>query len=131
MGESFAWETMRVNYTTPEILYKWVMETRGDRLAIILEELGLSAAGLARRLGVTKATVSKWGSDSIKDMKLDNLLKLEDELGYSMRWFISGHGPKRVIDILDISHIGDEAKSAVKATVCVLESQATYKANDG
>lgn len=107
------------------------MQSRGDRLKIILEELGLRPAGLAKRLGVTKATVGKWGDDSIKDMKLENLLKLEDELGYSMRWFINGQGPKRVSDILDISHIPDDAKSAVKATVCVLENQGSYKSNNG
>ena len=122
---------MGVNYTNHEFLYKRFMETRGERLALILQETGLTKSSLARRLGVTKATVSKWGSDSIKDMKLENLLKLEDELGYSMRWFINGQGPKRVSDILDISHIPDDAKSAVKATVCVLENQGSYKSNNG
>lgn len=131
MFESFAWETVGVNYTNHLFHYKVGMQTRGDRLKIILDEQGLKPAGLAKRLGVTKATIGKWADDSIKDMKLENLLKLEDLLGYSMRWFINGNGPKKVSDILDISNLPDEAKSAVKATVCVLENQGTYKADNG
>lgn len=93
------------------------MSTRGERIQMILDEIGLSQADLAREMNVERATVNKWIHNSTSDMRLDNLLWLEDKYGYFMRWIISGKGPKKIGETLDISDLSDEAKKAIQTTV--------------
>jgi phage repressor protein C with HTH and peptisase S24 domain len=69
--------------------------TLASRIIEARQECALSKAELARRVGVTRATVSMWESGQIESLKDDNLLSLSDLLDVNPRWLNSGRGPKR------------------------------------
>jgi phage repressor protein C with HTH and peptisase S24 domain len=69
--------------------------TLANRIIEARQECSLSKAELARRVGVTRATVSMWESGQIESLKDDNLLSLSDLLDVNPRWLNSGRGPKR------------------------------------
>jgi phage repressor protein C with HTH and peptisase S24 domain len=69
--------------------------TLANRIIEARVESEFSKAELARRVGVTRATVSMWESGQIESLKDDNLLSLSELLDVNPRWLNSGRGPKR------------------------------------
>lgn len=72
------------------------MNTLAERIIEAREELDISKAELARRIGVSRATVSMWESGQIESLKDDHLLQLAELLNLSPKWLNSGKGPRRV-----------------------------------
>ena|SRR5688572_13494453 len=69
------------------------METMGDRIKMLREAKGLSQAGLAAELDLTRATVHQWENGNTKDIKLANFLRLVEFLGTDPAYLI--WGPER------------------------------------
>ena len=69
--------------------------TLAHRIIEAREEAELTKAELARRVGVTRATVSMWESGQIESLKDGNLLMLSEVLDVNPRWLNSGRGFKR------------------------------------
>jgi len=70
------------------------MNTLASRIIEARGELDISKAELARRVGVSRATVSMWESGQIESLRDDNLLLLAELLNVSPRWLNSGKGVK-------------------------------------
>lgn len=73
------------------------MQTIGNRIEKVIRDRGLTLEEFAKRLGVSKSAVSKWINDQTKNLKNENLIRIEDEYGVSMRWLIDGHGDEKVL----------------------------------
>jgi len=56
------------------------MSKEKSRITIQREKLGLTQEELAREVNVTKSTVSRWESGTIKEMRRDKLLSLAQSL---------------------------------------------------
>ena len=50
-------------------------------LGKFVEELGLTLAQIAEKIGVTEATVQRWESGNIKSLRHERIAKLADILG--------------------------------------------------
>lgn len=70
--------------------------TFAERIQFILDEEDISQAELARRIGVTRATVNEWLSTRSQSPRADALFRIEDRLGYSARWLATGREPIRL-----------------------------------
>lgn len=67
--------------------------TIGQRIRKARNAIGMSQGKLATIVGVKKSAVSQWEGGQTKDPKPENLLKVADATGVSLRWLITGHGP--------------------------------------
>lgn len=65
--------------------------TFGDRLSAAREQLGLSQADLARRLGVKLKTVEAWEDDRTEP-RANRLQLLAGVLNVSLMWLLNGEG---------------------------------------
>jgi len=68
-----------------------------DRLVEVFaaaERDGLTQADLARRVGVTRATVNDWLKGRAVSIKPPHLFALADALGIEPRWLATGQGPR-------------------------------------
>lgn len=70
------------------------METLRDRLVEIMDAIG-NDAELARKAGVSRASVSDWRAGNIRSLKALTALNIQEKTGYSARWLILGIGPKK------------------------------------
>ncbi|MGY6214957.1 helix-turn-helix domain-containing protein [Methylolobus aquaticus] len=115
------------------------MNTMAERIKLICDELererGMTRERVATALNVSKSAVSKWEGGQTKNLKNEHLFLFEDRFGYSARWIATGQGPQRAADVrevmcrdyladkltsgdmIDISALPPEAKSALEATV--------------
>lgn len=59
------------------------------RIRATRKERGLSVRGLAEKVGVTRTTVHRYESGTVKP-SIDTLATLSDALGVSMRWLVTG-----------------------------------------
>lgn len=66
--------------------------TLGERICAAREGARLSKAELARRVGVSRATVGQWESGEIKRLEAENLLRLADVLRVDPTWLLTGRG---------------------------------------
>lgn len=66
------------------------METMGERIKMLRVAKGLSQAGLAAELQLTRATVHQWENGNTKDIKLANFLRLVEFLGTDPAYLIWG-----------------------------------------
>jgi transcriptional regulator with XRE-family HTH domain len=64
--------------------------TLGDRITSRLLETGLSAAELARFVGVTSEAVSQWESGETEGLKPENLVQTAEFLATTERWLTFG-----------------------------------------
>lgn len=73
------------------------MNTIGQRIRAAREAVELDQVQLAKRVGTTKSAVSQWESGATKNVRPDNLLRVADVTGVSIRWLITGTGPREDI----------------------------------
>lgn len=71
------------------------MNTLASRIVDARKQLDISKAELARRVGVTRATVTMWESGQIESLRDDNLLQLAELLNLNPRWLNSGKGERQ------------------------------------
>lgn len=76
-----------------QLLLDNVQMTLHDRLLEVLNDCGLKQAELARRLHVSRATVSQW-KNGITSPEGDNLFNLAEVTGYNFKWLRDGTGSK-------------------------------------
>lgn len=69
--------------------------TLQKRIEEVIAEAEIKPIEIARRIGVSRATVSLWGSGQFKTIKTENIVALADLLGINFRWLQSGQGEKR------------------------------------
>lgn len=72
------------------------MNTSGDRIRHIREELELSQEAFGRNMGVSKAAVSQWENGDTKNLRPANLFAIQNLSGYSAEWIATGAGPARL-----------------------------------
>jgi DNA-binding Xre family transcriptional regulator len=65
-----------------------------NRINNRLAEIGLLPIELARRCGVTRASVSGWTTGKAKNIRPDHLVAIADAIGLEIRWLITGKGPR-------------------------------------
>jgi transcriptional regulator with XRE-family HTH domain len=65
-------------------------ETRGQRIKRLREAKKLTQPELGKKLGVTKAAVSKWEAAASPNIDLDVFFKLADEFGIDPRELATG-----------------------------------------
>jgi len=73
---------------------EWFSEeaaTFGDRMAAARDAAGLSAAELARRLGVKDKTIHSWEED-LSEPRANRLQMLAGLLNVSLMWLLTGEG---------------------------------------
>lgn len=75
------------------------MSTIGKRIHKIIEEKELTLEQFGAPLGVSRSGVSKWINDITKDLKNENLIRIEKHWGINVRWLLTGEGPKDVKDL--------------------------------
>jgi transcriptional regulator with XRE-family HTH domain len=76
--------------------------TLSDRAAIILAKLeaqGISASDLAKRIGVSPATITLWKNGITNSIKAPHALRIQQEFGYSIEWLVFGTEPKMLEDV--------------------------------
>jgi transcriptional regulator with XRE-family HTH domain len=62
----------------------------GKRIATLRESRTWSQGELARRVGVSRATVNQWESGRIKDIRLATVLRLTEILQTNLRYLVYG-----------------------------------------
>lgn len=75
-------------------------DTLGGRIAHAREAMGLSAAQLARRLGIKTPTLAMWESDRAEP-RANRLIMLAGLLGVSPGWLLTGEGDAPAFDPKD------------------------------
>lgn len=71
------------------------MKTLAERIFYIRNELGLTQEAFGARVGTTKQTVSQWEDGTIKSLKSQTILKLEEKTGFSAQWIATGRDPRQ------------------------------------
>lgn len=90
--------------------------TMGDRITRARETQGLSAAQLARRLGLRAETVRNWEDDR-SEPRANKLQMLAGVLNVSMGWLLTGDGagapdgPAEDADTADVRAVLDELRA--------------------
>ena len=75
------------------------MSTVGERIGEAREAAGLSKAEFARRLGLSRAAISKMENDPQRGVNGQTLVKIEKTTGYLGTWIATGKGHKKRGDI--------------------------------
>ena len=75
------------------------MNTWNERVRERREELGMSQAELARRVGVKPPSVFEWEDGTIKNLRGPNLMRVSAELGVTPTWLLTGRGPRAIADL--------------------------------
>ena len=71
------------------------MNEVGVRIAELRAEKAQTLATVAKAVGVSGAAVQQWEAGSSKNIKLANLTRLAEHFGVSIRWLVSGEGPRQ------------------------------------
>ena len=121
------------------------MLTPSERFASIVDDLktaGVSATEIASAIGISKSAISKAKSGGTKSLTAENLIALEDRYGFSLRWIVTGEGPRTVPrysgrsitpqllmekladgSMLDISDLDASARAAITAMLKALRAK--------
>ena len=93
---------------SPEIPVDLSQDTLGGRIVRSRENLGLSTAQLARRLGVESKTLSLWETDR-DEPRPNRLATLAGLLNVSVAWLLTedGEGPSDTITKTDLMRLGE------------------------
>jgi transcriptional regulator with XRE-family HTH domain len=67
----------------------------GNRIKEAREGAGLTVAGLAKKVGVSRSAVYQWESGDTKGLRPENLFAVADATGYAAKWIGTGQGTKR------------------------------------
>jgi len=71
------------------------MNEVGGRIAGLRAEKGQTLAVVGKAVGVSGAAVQQWETGSSKNIRLANLTRLAEHFGVSIRWLVSGEGPRQ------------------------------------
>ena len=89
----------------------------GLRIKDLRENMGLNQTALARKAGVSQATVSDYESGEVKHFRASTLMKLAAALDTTPEYLMSGNGAKTIEDaatdeetLLDAFRLLDESK---------------------
>ena len=82
-----------------------VATSLSERIRRAMERKGMRPAELARRVGISRASVSDWMSGKTKSLDGENLLRAAEALSVSPRWLQTGFGkedlaPAQVSDVI-------------------------------
>lgn len=72
------------------------MRTFGERLLTCIADKGTTQAEVARKAGISAASVSEWATDKVQtqNIKAEPLLKAAAFLEVSPTWLLAGRGPR-------------------------------------
>ena len=70
------------------------MLTLSARIEVILNETGCSLEELAKAAGVSKANAGHWATGSVKSIKLEYAVGIQEQFGYSAVWLVLDKGSK-------------------------------------
>ena len=87
------------------------MNNVAERLTFALELRGMKAAELARRIGVTKSTISQICSGRTKNISAETAMKICNLLSINPFWLILGKGFPEIGDNAEMS---PEAKTVAE-----------------
>lgn len=79
------------DHTQPDAWFGAESSTFGDRLAGAREQMGMSRAELAQRLGVETTTLSAWEED-LSEPRANKLQMLAGVLNVSLTWLLTAEG---------------------------------------
>lgn len=83
------------------------MKTLAERMKLALAQAEIKQIELARRVGVTRGTVSLWLKGTTTSIEGENLLKAAQILGVSPNWLSSGRGRMKPTSPAEISLEGN------------------------
>lgn len=97
-------------------------ETLGERLVSAREAIGLSAAQLARRIGVTTDSLRAWENDR-DEPRANRLVTIAGVLNVSPAWLLSGggDGPSDPLVMTEMMTIRSTIERLRKMMICVTE----------
>ena len=84
----------------------------GLAIAIRREQIGLSQEELGNKVGVSKATISRWESGDISNMRRDRIQRLADALKISPLLLLQEEVDEAFMDIQKEA-TGDDARSRI------------------
>lgn len=115
------------------------MSTLAERIEIIRREAGLTLEAIGKLAGATKSAVHQWANGSTDRIGGEYAMNLEDRIGYSARWIVTGEEPKTIREVkekiaeyavaekikkgelLDLSGLSPGARRAIETTFHALE----------
>lgn len=81
--------------------------TLHNRIKEIIAESPYKPAEIARRIDVSRATVSLWMNNGTKSVASDNLINLCDLLGVNFKWLQTGKGDKYVVSKSNVDYVSN------------------------
>lgn len=96
-----------------------------ERLRVACEDAGLAVTqpALSRAFGVSTTTIWHYLNGE-KLPSIGRAVDIAGKLGVCVEWLLTGNGPRRHADMLDISELPESAKASLKT---LLESFAAQK----
>lgn len=82
----------------------------GTRIKSARKDLGMTQTTLGKAAGVTKGAVSAWEKGDTKNLKLENLFAIADELNVNARWLAVHQGMKTKLTISQRQDFPDEVE---------------------
>lgn len=99
-----------------------------ERLREACEEAGLAVTqpALARAFDLSTTTIWHYLNGE-KLPSMGRAVAIASKLGVCVEWLLTGNGPKRQADMLDISELPDSAKTSLKTLLGSFAEQKTKK----
>lgn len=69
-----------------------------ERIRHAIIQAPVNQAEIAKKLGVSRPTITQWKNGDTKNLRMENLFALADVTGFSARWLATGEGPERKED---------------------------------